>query len=136
MCREATYKDLPTIIKFLRAFHKASCYSNEPFDPVYTAETVECLMDDPRAVIFIHDTGIIGGGLDDCWFNGEPYAAELFWYAESKGIELLKAFENWAKDQGAKSVTMVHLSSEDRVSKIYKRRGYKVLEHAFSKELV
>ena len=75
--------------------------------------------------------------------NGEMIAVETFWYVvpeyrdSAHGIELLFAFEKWAKDNNCTKMAMIHLadSSPERLKKLYERLGYKLLESHYIKEV-
>lgn len=74
-------------------------------------------------------------------FTGEMTAFEhFFWthpdYRKSGlGLDLWVNFETRAKERGAKQIAMVHLSSLN-LQKVFERRGYKLVEQTFRKEVV
>lgn len=73
--------------------------------------------------------------------DGDLVAQEAFWFmsAESRGsfagARLLRAFEEIAKERGAKRLIMVHLLSlnADKLGKFYERMGYRATEVNFVK---
>ena len=68
-------------------------------------------------------------------------ASEFFWYVKPEhrggGIRLLKAFEKWAREQGADRIIMTHLadSMPEGLKKLYIRLGYEELETNYIKEV-
>ena len=133
MIRQATHDDTPAIIAMGRKFH---AQSGQPmaFDDAAAGALVSGLIDSDRGAIFISDGGMIGGALspaycDPAWIM----AVELFWWAERDGLALLKAFEEWAADMGAKEVRMTTLAALPRAASIMKRRGYAASEISHSK---
>lgn len=67
--------------------------------------------------------------------------SELFWYVDEKyrgkGIGLLLHAEKYAKERGAKRMTMVYLvnSMPQKLEKLYTRMGFRELERSYIKEL-
>lgn len=130
MYKEATLNDIPTLVPMLRKFWAASGYEF-PFDVNWVIHTLEELIESPDAVVYFHDHGLIGGAISPVWFSDRMIAQEMFWWASKDGRPLLKAFEDWARDRQVDGVAMIHLSTEDRVAHLYRRRGYKPRETAF-----
>ena len=67
--------------------------------------------------------------------DGVLTASEFFWYVSKEsrgkgGKELLKQFEKWATDAGAKRLIVAHLADvgADRLSTLYDKMGYKAIE--------
>jgi|694.fasta_scaffold144024_2 GNAT superfamily N-acetyltransferase len=73
--------------------------------------------------------------------DGELVANELFWFVSKEhrghGLKLLDVFESWAADFGIKRVSMVHLEnlSPKALNRLYRSRGYRVVETHYFKEL-
>lgn len=76
---------------------------------------------------------------DPC--NDQLVATEAFWFVSPEhrgvGLRLLSVFEQAARKQGARRLTMVALASlqSDRLAALYERRGYKPQESHFIKTL-
>lgn len=87
--------------------------------------------------------GIMGAVCVPCMMTGELECHEAFWFVREQyrgstaGIALLKAFERWGRDRGAKRAKMVHLESltPEKLEKLYIKMGYSLLQRAYSKEL-
>ena len=73
--------------------------------------------------------------------TGEMIACEMFWFVSKehrgKGLLLVKAFEEWAKQEGCKKVAIAHLedSMPDSLEKLYVRMGYALSEKTYIKEV-
>ena len=73
-------------------------------------------------------------------FTGGQTALEMFWWVHPDhrnsriGLDLWRTFEKRAKDKGCKQIAMVHLASLN-LQHIFERRGYKLVEQTFRKEI-
>ncbi len=73
--------------------------------------------------------------------DGKIVCSEMFWYvfpeSRGRGLLLLNAFEDWAKEMGADRIAMVHLTrlAPDSLRKVYEHRGYHELEIHYIKTL-
>lgn len=131
MVRPATPDDLFRLVSMGRQFHDAS---GMPFnyDPEATAGFLSMLMS--RGVVLVSDTGMIGGMLLPAYTNPAwQMAVELFWWAEGGGMALLRAFEEWAANEGAQEVRMTSLASLERAGGILKAKGYAPAEISYRK---
>jgi hypothetical protein len=76
-------------------------------------------------------------------FSGRCTALEQFWYVTPEGrktragVELFYRFEKIGIARGAKKLVMVHLANltPKRLQEFYEKRGYKLVEQTFWKEL-
>lgn len=74
-------------------------------------------------------------------FSNDKIASELAWYIEPsyrghrKAVELVYAYEAWARTVGCKHVSMSLLSTLTDASKFYVRMGYTQTEISYLKEL-
>lgn len=117
------------------------------FIPEVFRDTWMNLIDRGIGVIFgsFGDDGVIHGALGAVKcpdpFNGDLICVENFWYVipeyRGSGIRLLKQFEAWAKEQGAKRVAMIHLLqlSPKELEHLYIRLGYQPIEVNYIKNL-
>lgn len=67
--------------------------------------------------------------------NGDIIAQELFWWVNeghrgNGSLNLLKAYETWARGSGAKRIVVsaVHGLKEETLDKVYQRKGYRPIE--------
>lgn len=139
MIREAGEADIPAILELGERFHALSPWSDRRFRREATERTVRALIEQPNAVLLFNGHGILGGVLSPIYFGGGVVAQELFWFADSRGRELIKAFEEWAHANGADGVLMVNLALDDRTDalmhRMYSRMGYSLRERHYWKEL-
>jgi GNAT superfamily N-acetyltransferase len=138
MVRDATLEDIPQLVEWGAAMHEASPWASRTYDPDATAQFLDMLITAPHGAVFISDAGMIGGAMAPIFMTGERCAMESFWWARERGWELLKTFEQWARDQGCVGVLMLHMNGDERserVVKIYERRGYAPRETGYFKEL-
>lgn len=86
-----------------------------------------------------HDTpmGIIGGLCTQCTMTADMTAQEVFWWVDPSlrgrsphGIRLLREWEKWAREQGAKRIYVGNLYrlNSDAMMDIYNRIGYQPTE--------
>lgn len=74
-------------------------------------------------------------------FNGDLCAVENFWFMlpefRSRGGLLFRAFERWAREQGCKRVSMIHLQKlqPERLKEFYLSHEYDHIESAYVKTL-
>lgn len=72
-------------------------------------------------------------------FGAGKWAKESVWYVtpDARGrsaIQMLDAYEAWAREQGCSTIGMASLESND-VSRLYARRGYVPVETHFLKTI-
>jgi GNAT superfamily N-acetyltransferase len=88
--------------------------------------------------------GMLFGIVSGLWFAPRTlWASELAWWVEpaarggTAGIRLVTAFQDWAREQGAKVVAMssLHLDHDNRVSNVLQRMGFSPSEHTYIKRI-
>ena len=85
--------------------------------------------------------GAIGGMCHPDIYGSDLVAEEFFWFVSESyrkdGIRLYRTFENWARERGAKTLQMVHLSDSmpDKLKKFYLRSGFAEIETRYAKSL-
>lgn len=134
--REATSVDevLPLVKEHIE-------YFNLPIDILKTIRTLQHMIDNPAAKVFVSldKEGKVQGYLcaiiTEHFFMPGKTATELGLYSKSSGHgrELIKAYETWVKDSGVKIATLMSLSH--RPDKYYKRLGYNLFETSYIKVL-
>ncbi len=105
------------------------------------AASVTFLLENPDAAIFLSGngtpTGMIAMLAYDHPFSGERIAFEVVWWvdpeARGDGLRLLRAAEEWARDQGIKKMQMI--APNERVGVLYQRLGYLPVETSFQRSL-
>lgn len=146
MIRIATIEDLPKLGNIAKEFYSSSEHLDD-FNIEIFASNWENFIESGVGIIFllINNGDIIGvlGGIKYPDVNSNQLiATELFWYVEKEhrgqGGKLLKEFEEWAKLEGCKKIIMVHMTDfmPDKLSVIYRRKGYKKMEVHYVKEVL
>ena len=87
--------------------------------------------------------GAIGGLLARDPNTGQLMAQELFWFVAPEvrtgmgAIRLYKAFERWARTQGALRLVMTALAGSyaERLGAVYRTLGFRLLETNYVKDL-
>lgn len=116
------------------------------FDPVAFIHTWTNLLAAGTAHIFaLEEQGQFVGALGAIIYpdpnDAAPVATEMFWFVRQghrgSGFVLLDAFEHWAKERGAKRISMVHLVSlmPAVLERVYKARGYRHIESHYMKDV-
>lgn len=131
--RKAELADLDRVVEFGAAFHTASMQPF-PFDEAAAREFSAGLITNPGGVVLLSEGGMIGGMLAPAYCAPSwVMAVELFWWAESGGLALLSAFEEWAEGMGASEVRMTSLAALPRADKLLRRKGYDAAEISYRK---
>jgi GNAT superfamily N-acetyltransferase len=84
--------------------------------------------------------GFIVGFANSPLFSGDKIATEAAWYVQPEhrgrgSLKLLQAYEYWAKNVAkVKLIQMLHLGDE-RLDKLYERKGYRKSEVCYIKEV-
>lgn len=129
--RFATLDDMPRLLAWGEEFHKASGMPCR-FDPDAVEAFLAGLIE--NGAVIVSDTGMIGGLLSPAYCDPEwIMAVELFWWAEKDGLALLRAFEEWAAENGANEVRMTSLAALPRADGILRRKGYAAAEISYRK---
>jgi hypothetical protein len=131
--RPATLDDLPRLMGYAEAFLSYHPLTSQfPRDLGAVEAKLRWMIENDEAALLVHERGAIGGVLAAMWCSpGVMVASELFWWSESNGLALMKAFEAWAASKGAQVVNMVMIMGVRDVSPIYDRAGYSPVELSF-----
>ena len=128
-----------------RQFYAESALPGE-FNSEHFSASISALMSAGMAEVLIaeNETGVVGtfGAMfSEDLLTGDLTATELFWFVSPEqrtcGLRLFVAFEELAATRGAKRIHMVHLTNhcDDKLDKFLTRRGYRLLEKAFTREV-
>ena len=146
--RPATEADVDAIVAMAKHFiafaPHASIAEYEDSDIVNAARAC---MEHGIVIVAEQDGEVVGmlfGVTTGIWFAPKTtWAVELAWWVQpearggSAGIRLVTAFQDWAREQGAKLVAMssLHLENDSRVSSVLTRMGFTPSEHTYIKRL-
>jgi hypothetical protein len=131
--RPATLDDLPRLMGWAGEFLSYHPLTSQfPRDLAAVEAMLRRMIEGEDAALLMHDRGAIGGIIAPLWCSPDVRVAnELFWWSESNGLSLMKAFEAWAHDNGAQVVNMVMIVGRRDVSPIYDRAGYLPVELSY-----
>jgi GNAT superfamily N-acetyltransferase len=146
-CRLATEADFPALVIFGRHFYEQTQYLKVPYSPAGFADWCGLMLG--HGLLFVADdrerlVGMIGGVSMPFIVNPEHrVGAELIWWLEpdhrgtGAGDLMMDAIEAAAKELGCVYWSMMSLEAVNpaAAARIYTRRGYKLAEHTFCKEL-
>jgi len=137
--RPASFIDRVAVIRLLRDSHAAAGFAF-PFsaphaDALFRHHVAHGLV----LVCGRPAQGVLMAATFEHPFGAGRWAKETVWYVapEARGrsaIQMLDAYEAWAREQGCTTVGMASLASND-VSRLYERRGYTPAETHFVKPL-
>lgn len=145
--RKATESDIPAIVAIGERFTTYHPYNAE-FDPQAAGTFVATLLRD--GIVFVADEGgqVVGtlvGMLTPLWYApATMLATEIGWWLDEdhrrgmNGLMLLRAFENWAKEQKANVIILSDLciDGEYPAGRLIEARGYRVMERTHIKEVL
>jgi len=131
--RQAQREDIPELVGWGSRFHAISGMA-APFDAAAVAALLGQLIDAEAGVILTSGRGAIGGVLSPAYCAPAwVMAVEMFWWAEADGLRLLRAFEDWGRENGANEIRMTSLAAQPRAAEILARRGYAPAEVSHTK---
>lgn len=146
--REATQADVEQIVQLGQQLQQNSAYKKGAFNTDKAKQAVSMMItsDTDQAFIAESDGKIIGfflGGVTYEWFSDDLIAFDYSVYVVPEkrngrtAIKLFKAFEEWATEQGAKSVqvgitTGINIKGNSR---LYRFLGFKDSGVLFEKRL-
>ena len=143
MIRRATADDIERLMDMGERFVRETKYrSLVTLRPERLAESIANVLASPSGVVLVSGsdaslTGMIAMLVYDHPFSGERTAFELVWWVEPEargdGVRLLRAAEEWAREEGATKVQMV--APNERVGALYERLGYEPVETSYQRSL-
>lgn len=137
--RRANHEDRLAVIRLLKESHAAAGFSfpfSAPHADLLFRQHLE------RGLVLVAGSpaqGVLMAGAFEHPFGAGKYAKETVWYIapSARGrsaLQMLDAYEAWAREQGCTTIGMASLATND-VSKLYERRGYAPAETHFVKAL-
>lgn len=144
MIRDAVNEDLTELVVMGERFFAETQYGRlMDYSVEHTMKTLSDLIEGDTGILKVLDAdgikGMAGAVIYPFYMTGELTGQELFWWCEEKGkgLDLLAAIESQAKDNGAKSFTMMSLDAiqPERLDRIYTQKGYVRSEHTYIKGL-
>ena len=136
MIREATPDDMPEIMAMLAHLQMASGALGRFDEDAVRAVAIK-MIDGENSVMFRSRRGLIAGFTMPAWDSpGWLMAVEMMWWAEDgRWMPLLRAFEQWAREQGAGEIRIASKlgPQSERISMVFKRTGFDPQEICYRK---
>lgn len=130
MIRPAVEADIPRIVDMVERLVEA-VDGPQRVCRIKTGQTLAGLIASPDGFVAVSDHGFIAACITQTIISPDPVSTELGWWAESGGLSLLKAYEEWADSKGA---TLKKMSCAGGAAKaILARQGYRRAEEAWVK---
>jgi hypothetical protein len=139
MIRQATTDDLPRLMAVAAEFWALTPWFKMGVerDDIAICSALENAIENGSC--FVGERGVIFGFMGPVWASPQnKIAVELAWWGAGEGMELLAAFEQWAKDEGAIGVQMSTLGADhdDKTETKLRAAGYQVSERGFFKRVM
>lgn len=149
--REINPDDAVKLIELGKQFHKESPFhSRYKFDVNKSVNFMKSLALSSDCCFYVATDknnkilGIVGGQMLSLYYTEDKYASELIFYVspESRGgrtaLSLLRKFESWAKDNGAKDVELGVVTgiNAKKADSFFKKAGYNYLGANFYREIL
>lgn len=144
--RKAELKDILAVIKLVKEFFEESLSEyGLLLEDKTIFETIENYIKNYIGIVAEENEEIIGviGGLvaPSIFDKNQLIGQETIWYVDKKyrngiiGLKLIEAFEKECKKGKAQLIAMVCMGNlyADILDKIYKRKGYKLMERQYIK---
>jgi hypothetical protein len=125
-----------------RSFHEISPFRNYPFSASGTRLLLRAILRSKDEAIIMTQNGAIGCRASLIPFCDARIGEEIFWYVDTdasprEGIALLRAFDDWMKNQKVDTVTIKTIENErvdmEAVSELLSRRKYVFIEKTHMK---
>ena len=138
----ATIEDTTEIVEMAMKFMATTGYTEYSNEETITQLVNNILTGQQNEMIILLKSGVgfLAGMRSPFVFGPHFIASEIAWWIEpdkrkeGTGAELVEAFEYWAKNvAGCTMITLTAL--DDSVGKFYEKKGYKLYERAYMKQL-
>ncbi len=136
--RHATFDDVPRLIELGVKFYDDD--GARTANPAELAQFAVSHIYEPSRVCFVAGdpvAAVLCGLVTPHYLTGELTAFKTAWYAvpasRGHGAHLLRAFENWAKEKGARRLIVA--GRQERTLQLLQRLDYRVLETVFAKDI-
>lgn len=149
MIREANELDIPRLAIMARAYSvEAKKHGSFPYDEQFaiTNVAISMLSDKNCIKLSVVDGKVVGfiwGVLAELPWSRTPIVFDNILYVEPEhrgsaiGLKLIKSYEKWAKESGAKVVSLSIASgiTEQRTLALFNKLGYELIGYQCRKEL-
>lgn len=140
----ATTDDIPNIAYLIQELHSESPVSEMTlFDINRVQDVCLHLIQDKNSVIILERQdkiiGALGATITPGTFSYDKLSTEIFWFVKPEfrsykiASSMMGAYEYWAKMNGCRFVSLSCV--DPGLKKLYNRKGFKLVETAFLKEV-
>ena len=140
MIRDAGLADKPHLLKLWKEGYAGTPFSDMEYDDAYVetmfAGIVE--LDDLFFCKVVENEGEVVGiliGVIDHNFWGVPVGPAIVSYSRQETDKLLRQFTTWAKEKGAKTVTITTVSGKEKYKQLVEKLGFINSGNIYSKEV-
>lgn len=134
--RLSTLADAKDAVKLLLDFHKQSGLNFETSAAWALALFKSCVIDNDKIAIS-KDGGILLGIIGPSLLGPFKQAHEIVWWVDplkrGNSLDMIKIYENWAIENGAKLIELKSLNKFKEVEKIYEKLNYEPIEKSWVK---
>lgn len=148
--RHARLEDVPALLALGEKLFKDSPMESMKLSPSKVkAQLEKAIISDQRDFLVLVSTdnekvvGVLAAYAFTPVFTDTRIACEVFWYLDPdyrkgpRGLDMMKAYEYWAKLVGCQVAQYGWLtSSPEKMKVLYERTGAKLAEHVYYKDLV
>lgn len=142
MIKIATTEDVAEILDMSKQFMSTTGYTKYSDEQTIAnlIETIVTGRQDEMIILIIPGVGFLAGQSSPFAFGPHLLASEIAWWINEErrksgaGEELIEAFEYWAKNVARCSIISL-TGLDDQIGKFYEKKGYKLYERAYMKEL-
>tara|TARA_R110000744_G_scaffold348171_2_gene453711 strand:- start:170 stop:628 length:459 start_codon:yes stop_codon:yes gene_type:complete len=134
-------EDLPTVLEMARCMHQESVYRRFDYDENKMGRLLYNYIINPKTSFSCVGTskdtlnGVFLGSIGEHYFGTDLIASDTLWYVSPQsrgsrvGLQLLQAFENWAKERDAAEICVGVSSglSADKTGTMLQKLGYDVV---------
>ena len=143
MIRPPTINDVDRLVELGVEFgEKSRPVHTMSVDAELVRDTIYRVIENKDSIGFVLEEdgiveGFIYGVILRTFFSHEWVLQELAWYSRRQvaGLRLMKVFEEEAKQRGIKKIVMGSKPEFCDLRKIYIRKGYRLFEEQFIKEI-
>ena len=134
-------EDLPAVLEMARCMHQESVYRRFDYDENKMGRLLYNYISNPKTSFSCVGTskdtlnGVFLGSIGEHYFGTDLIASDTLWYVSPQsrgsrvGLQLLRAFESWAKERGAAEIYVGVSSglSADKTGAMLQKLGYDVV---------
>lgn len=135
-CYISTLSDKVEAVKLLLDFHKKS-EMPFPTSAAWALDLFKTCVQSPDRVAISKEGGILLGAVGKSLLGPILQSHEIAWWVDPEhrggSVDMLKMYEDWAIEKGAKLIEVKSLNIFKDVDRLYERMGYSPIETSWVK---